>query len=122
MRRYASISSVDLLRHEGIGKQVAGKADDADAAGTQTHNQHERLQEVQSTHDEKGAPDVLPAETLGGGQRVGILFLGDPDRLNGLHMPVALEPPFSKVAARMGQCRALLKMPAMPITRKDKTP
>ncbi len=49
-------------------------------------------------HDEKGAPDVLPTETLGGGQRVGILFLGDLDRLNGLRLPGAFAQPFSNVS------------------------
>lgn len=80
MRRNHSRSSADLLRNEGIGKHFAGTADDADAAGTQTHHQHERLQDVHSTHDEEAAPDVLASETVGSGQRAASPFLAGTDR------------------------------------------
>jgi hypothetical protein len=70
------LSGADFLRHEVVGAQVEGQADDADAAGPQAHHRHEEHEEVKPALVGEGDPEDLAPETVGGHHRVGLFFLG----------------------------------------------
>ena len=80
------LSGADFLRHEVVGAQVEGQADDADAAGPQTHHRHKQHEEVQPALVGEGDPEDLAPEAVGGDHRIGLLFLGGLERLEGVRL------------------------------------
>merc|ERR1712100_757426 len=85
------LSSADLLRHEVIGAQVEGQADDANGAGPQTHHRHEQHEEVQPALVGEGDAEDLTPEAVGGDHRIGLFFLGGLERLEGVGLLTVLK-------------------------------
>ncbi len=83
--------SADFLRHEVIGAQVEGQADDADGAGPQPHHRHEQHEEVQPALVGEGDPEDLAPEAVGGDHGIGLFFLGGLERLEGIGLLAILK-------------------------------
>merc|ERR1712100_338633 len=85
------LSSADLLRHEVVGTQVEGQADDADGAGPQAHHWNKQHEEVQPALVGEGDPEDLAPEAVGGDHRIGLFFLGGLERLKGVGLLAVLK-------------------------------
>jgi hypothetical protein len=88
---FGVLSSADFLRHEVVGTQVEGQANDADGAGPEAHHRHEQHEEVQPTLvGERNSEDLAP-EAVGGDHRIGLFFLGGLERLKGVGLLAILK-------------------------------
>ena len=83
--------SADLLRHEVVGTQVEGQADDADGAGPQAHHRHKQHEEVQPALVGESDSEDLAPEAVGGDHRIGLFFLGGLERLEGVGLLTVLK-------------------------------
>ena len=82
--KFGVFGSTEFLADEVVRTQVQCQADDANGAGPQAHHRHEQHEEVQPALVGEGDTKDLTPEAVGGDHRVGLLFLGGLEGLEGV--------------------------------------